>query len=111
MDLKLFATTFGLIFLAELGDKTQLATMSIGATAGSRWTVFVAAALALVLSSLLAVLAGDLLRTRIDPVWLQRGAAALFLGFGAWMLIASFAAREATDQGDPPASAQPPAPS
>ena len=90
MDLRSFLTTFGLVFLAELGDKTQLATMSMAASSGQRWGVFTAAALALVLSSLLAVLLGDLLRARIDPLWIQRAAAALFLVLGAWMLVASF---------------------
>jgi len=90
MDLRGFLTTFGLVFLAELGDKTQLATMSMAATSGQRWSVFAAAATALVLSSLIAVLLGEFLRTRIDPLWIQRAAAALFLGLGAWMLIASF---------------------
>ena len=85
-----FLTTFGLVFLAELGDKTQLATMSMAATSGQRWSVFAAAASALVLSSLIAVVLGEFLRTRVDPLWIQRAAAALFLGLGAWMLIASF---------------------
>ena len=89
MDLRSFAATFGLVFLAELGDKTQLATMSMAATTGQRWGVFFAAAAALVLSSLLAVLLGDLLRTRVDPLWVQRAAAALFIVLGAWMLLAS----------------------
>lgn len=92
MDLRGFLTTFGLVFLAELGDKTQLATMSMAATAGQKWLVFAAAALALVLSSLLAVLVGDLLRSRIDPVLIQRAAAALFLVLGTWMLIDTFRA-------------------
>ncbi|MBL8975618.1 MAG: TMEM165/GDT1 family protein [Myxococcales bacterium] len=90
MDLRGFLTTFGLVFLAELGDKTQLATMSMAATSGQRWSVFAAAASALVLSSLIAVVLGEFLRTRVDPLWIQRAAAALFLGLGAWMLIASF---------------------
>ncbi len=90
MDLRSFLTTFGLVFLAELGDKTQLATMSMAATSGQRWGVFAAAASALVLSSLLAVLLGDFLRTRVDPMYIQRAAAALFLVLGAWMLVASF---------------------
>jgi putative Ca2+/H+ antiporter (TMEM165/GDT1 family) len=92
MDLRSFLTTFGLVFLAELGDKTQLATMSMAATSGQRWGVFFAAALALVLSSLIAVLLGDLLRSRVDPLWIQRGAAALFLVLGAWMLVDSLRA-------------------
>ncbi|MBK9756333.1 MAG: TMEM165/GDT1 family protein [Nannocystis sp.] len=89
MDLRVFATTFGLVFLAELGDKTQLATLSLAASSGQRWLVFAAAALALVLSSLLAVLLGEFLRSRIDPLWIQRSAAALFLILGTVMLVSS----------------------
>jgi Ca2+/H+ antiporter, TMEM165/GDT1 family len=92
VDLRSFLTTFGLVFLAELGDKTQLATMGLAATGGRRWLVFAAAALALVLSSLLAVLAGDFLRSRVDPLHIQRAAAALFLVLGGLMLWQSFRA-------------------
>lgn len=95
MDLRSFVTTFGLVFLAELGDKTQLATMSMAATSGQRWGTFAAAALALVLSSLIAVLLGDFMRSRVDPLWIQRGAAALFLVLGGWMLVDSLRAAPA----------------
>ncbi len=90
MDVRAFLSTFGLVFLAELGDKTQLATMSIAATSGRRWLVFVASALALVLSSLIAVLAGEFVRGRIDPVIIERVAGGLFVVMGGWMLVASF---------------------
>lgn len=90
MDLRAFLTTFGLVFLAELGDKTQLATMSLAATSGRRWLVFAASALALVLSSLVAVLAGELIRGRVDPVTIERVAGGLFVVMGGWMLVASF---------------------
>ncbi|MBL9100080.1 MAG: TMEM165/GDT1 family protein [Myxococcales bacterium] len=91
MDLRTFFTTFGLVFLAELGDKTQLATMGLAAGAdGRRWLVFAASVLALSLSSLIAVLAGDLLRSRVDPVIIQRAAAALFIVLGAVLMWQSF---------------------
>ena len=93
MDVRAFLSTFGLVFLAELGDKTQLATMSIAATSGRRWMVFVASALALVLSSLIAVLAGEFVRGRIDPVIIERVAGGLFVVMGGWMLVASFAGK------------------
>lgn len=91
VDLRTFFTTFGLVFLAELGDKTQLATMGLAAAAdGRRWLVFAASVLALTLSSLIAVLAGDLLRSRVDPLHVQRAAAALFIILGAVLLWQSF---------------------
>ena len=94
MDLRTFFTTFGLVFLAELGDKTQLATMGLASAAGDgrRWLVFAASALALTLSSLIAVLAGDLLRSRIDPTTIQRAAAVLFIALGGLLLWQSFRA-------------------
>ncbi len=108
MDLRGFLTTFGLVFLAELGDKTQLATMSMAATGGQKWLVFAAASLALVLSSLIAVLVGDLLRSRIDPVLVQRAAAALFLVLGGWMLVDTFRAEPTAPTASAPARPAPP---
>lgn len=62
MDLKIFATVFTAIFIAELGDKTQLATLLFAADkAVSKLTVFAAASLALVIASALGVLAGGLI--------------------------------------------------
>lgn len=90
MDLRAFFTTFGLVFLAELGDKTQLTTMSMAATSDRRWLVFAASASALVLSSLVAVLAGEFVRTRVDPVLIERVAGALFVAIGGWMLTSTF---------------------
>jgi putative Ca2+/H+ antiporter (TMEM165/GDT1 family) len=89
MDWKLFATTFAAIFVAELGDKTQLATLSLAAEAKSRWVVFAASALALVATSAIAVLAGDVVARFIPPIWLKRGAAVLFVVLGVWMLVKS----------------------
>ena len=83
MDWRLFASTFAAIFLAELGDKTQLATLSLAAGSHQRWVVFVGSALALVASSAVAVLAGDAVARLIPPVWLERGAGAVFLVLGA----------------------------
>jgi Ca2+/H+ antiporter, TMEM165/GDT1 family len=55
MDWKLFASTFGVIFLAELGDKTQLACIMLAADSKRIWTVFFGASLALVTVTLLGV--------------------------------------------------------
>jgi putative Ca2+/H+ antiporter (TMEM165/GDT1 family) len=81
MDWKLLGSTYAAIFLAELGDKTQLATLTL-ATERSRWTVFLGSALALVTSSLLAVLGGDVVARTIPPQWIKRGAGVLFVVLG-----------------------------
>jgi Ca2+/H+ antiporter, TMEM165/GDT1 family len=88
MDWRLLATTFGAIFIAELGDKTQLATLSLAAGGASRWTVFAGAALALVTTSAVAVLAGEALTRVVSPVVLRRGAGAVFVLIGVLFLLA-----------------------
>ena len=89
MDLKLIGSTFALVFLAELGDKTQLATLSAATTGGSRWAVFLGAACALVATSAIAVLAGGAV-TRVVPVaGLKRAAGVAFVAIGAWVLWSS----------------------
>ena len=87
MDWKLFASTFAAIFLAELGDKTQLATLSLAAGGSSRLIVFAGAALALVATSAIAVLAGEAVSRVIPPVWIRRGAGALFIVLGVVFLL------------------------
>lgn len=87
MDIKAMLSTFALIFLAELGDKTQLATLSFAASGKSRFSVFIGAAGALVLTSLLAVSMGSLLVRWVDPSHLRRAAAILFIFLGIWMLL------------------------
>lgn len=82
----LFFSTFSAVFVAELGDKTQLATLSLAAGGQSRWVVFAGSATALVLSSAIAVLAGEAVARTIPPIWIQRAAGALFLILGALML-------------------------
>jgi putative Ca2+/H+ antiporter (TMEM165/GDT1 family) len=86
MDTMLFLSTFFLVFVAELGDKTQLSTLTLAANASSRWIVFFASASALVASSAIAVLVGEGLARLVPPVWIQRAAGVLFLGFGAYTL-------------------------
>jgi putative Ca2+/H+ antiporter (TMEM165/GDT1 family) len=86
MDWKLFVSTFAAIFVAEIGDKTQLATLSFATAGRSRWMVFFASALALVLTSAIAVAAGESLSRVIPPLWLRRGAGVLFLVLGVVFL-------------------------
>ena len=88
--LKAFLTTFGLVFLAELGDKTQLATMLLVSQGQSPKMVFLGAATALVFSSLLGVAAGTLLLRVFPPHTLQTGAGIAFIAIGALLLLGRF---------------------
>lgn len=89
MDLRLLATTFVTVFLAELGDKTQLATMAFSMEGKSRLSIFLGSAGALVCSSALAVVAGGAVAKVLPPQWLQRIAGVGFLVIGAWVLWSS----------------------
>jgi putative Ca2+/H+ antiporter (TMEM165/GDT1 family) len=88
MDLKLFVTVFATIFLAELGDKTQLATLLYAADASRpKLTVFAASAAALVVSSALGVLAGALVAEHVKPATVRWVAGLGFIGVGVWVLL------------------------
>ena len=76
-----------MIFLAELGDKTQLATLSFAAESKSRIAVFLGSAVALVLSSLLAVLVGTGLNRVMPANYIKTGAGVLFILLGVWMVF------------------------
>ena len=89
MDFKVLVTTFGMIFLAELGDKTQLATLFLAAGHRSRLAVFVGSAGALVLTSLMAVLLGTVITRVIPANYVKIGAGAFFILMGLWMLFFS----------------------
>ena len=87
MNWPLFGSTFALIFLAELGDKTQLAVMSQSAASSSKWTIFAAGALALAASTAIGVLAGDVMRRFVpDERYIKCAGGVLFLIFGGLML-------------------------
>ena len=87
MDWKVFLTVFGTVFLAELGDKTQLATLLFASrgTVGL-WTIFVAASLALVLTTAIGVAAGTLVAQYVDPRYLSYVAGAGFIVIGVWTI-------------------------
>jgi putative Ca2+/H+ antiporter (TMEM165/GDT1 family) len=87
MDLKVLFTTFGMIFLAELGDKTQLATFFFAAESKSRLAVFLGSAGALVFTSLLAVVLGAGLSRLIPANYVKMGAGTLFILLGVWMIF------------------------
>lgn len=87
MDWKLLGSTFALIFLAEIGDKTQLAILSLAASAESRLTVFVGAAAALAATTFIAVLVGEGVARVVPHLWLHRAAGALFLLLGGFYVL------------------------
>jgi putative Ca2+/H+ antiporter (TMEM165/GDT1 family) len=88
MDLKVLFVVFGTVFLAELGDKTQLATVLFASRPSvSLVTVFVGASLALILSSLLAVAAGSVISQYVDPRYLSYIAGAGFIIIGIWTIV------------------------
>jgi putative Ca2+/H+ antiporter (TMEM165/GDT1 family) len=88
MDLKLFAVVFGTIFVAELGDKTQPATLLYAADAENpKLTVFAASALALVLTSAIGVLAGSAVSQYVSPKVVSWIAGIGFIAIGLWILL------------------------
>ncbi|MDX1342984.1 MAG: TMEM165/GDT1 family protein [Reinekea sp.] len=90
MDWKIFATIFVSVFIAELGDKTQLATMLFAADkAVSKYTVFFAASAALIVASAIGVLAGTLLSEYINEKYLHYVAGVGFIAIGAYTLYSA----------------------
>lgn len=87
MDWKIFATAFVTLFLAELGDKTQLAIITMTAKTDSKVAIFLGASLALVFVSLLGVLFGGFLSQYVPTEWLQRIVAVAFIVIGILMLF------------------------
>lgn len=87
MDWKLLGTTFITVFLAELGDKTQLATLTFAASGHSRISIFIGSAAALIATSAIAVLAGESLSRFISPALLKTMAGAAFILIGFWVLF------------------------
>ncbi|MDF1799265.1 MAG: TMEM165/GDT1 family protein [Planctomycetota bacterium] len=86
-----FLTSFTLILVAELGDKTQLATMALSAQSESVPSVVLGATLALWATSLLGVFAGARLLRHIPAAWVRRASTLLFLTFGliaTWRAVA-----------------------
>jgi putative Ca2+/H+ antiporter (TMEM165/GDT1 family) len=81
-----FSSTFITIFLAEMGDKTQLVTLLMSAESQSPWIVFVGAALALIATSLLGVLIGYWLAKKLSPQTLDLSVAILLLFIAAWLI-------------------------
>ena len=87
MDWKIFLTTMGTIFLAEMGDKTQLAAILLTSKTGRPLAVFGGAVLALSLVTLIGVVVGEGLISIIPQAVLKKGAAIAFILVGLWMLL------------------------
>ena len=83
-------TTFGAIFLAEMGDKTQLAAMMMSAETKKPFAVFVGSALALVCVSAVGVFVGGLLGHYVPLAWVKRAAAVMFIVIGVLILFDKF---------------------
>lgn len=87
LDFKTLAIVFATIFVAELGDKTQLATLLFAADREvSRWIVFLGASSALVLTSAIGVMAGGLVSQIVSPRHLSIAAGIGFIAIGVWSL-------------------------
>ena len=87
MDWTVFVTIFVSVFIAELGDKTQLATMLFAADKEvSKYTVFLAASAALIVASAVGVLAGSLMSEYINKKYLHYVAGIGFIGIGIFTL-------------------------
>ena len=90
MDLRVLITTFGVIFLAEMGDKTQLAAMTMAAQTKKPWAVFIGASLALAAVSALGVIVGGAIGEYVPLEWVKRTAAVAFILIGILMLAGKF---------------------
>jgi putative Ca2+/H+ antiporter (TMEM165/GDT1 family) len=87
MEYKVLITVFSVVFIAELGDKTQLATMLFAADKEvSKWTVFFGASLALIVASGIGVLAGSAISQYVSEKQLSYIAGIGFIAIGAWTL-------------------------
>ncbi|MDJ0556637.1 MAG: TMEM165/GDT1 family protein [Microcoleaceae cyanobacterium MO_207.B10] len=85
-----FISTFVTIFLAEIGDKTQLTTLLMTAESKSPWIVFAGAGTALVTTSLLGVLLGQWLARRLSPKTIERAAGIILLLISLTLIVEIF---------------------
>jgi putative Ca2+/H+ antiporter (TMEM165/GDT1 family) len=88
--MKTFITAFGLIFLAELGDKTQLAAIMMASQTGKPWHVFFGAALALAAVTFIGVFLGVGLAKLVPTAIIQRVAGVLFVAVGVLIFFGKF---------------------
>jgi putative Ca2+/H+ antiporter (TMEM165/GDT1 family) len=85
--IRAFFSVFVTVFLAEIGDKTQLATMLFASEAKvSKWVIFAGSALALTLAAAIGVLVGDQLGRFVSPRTLKLVAGVGFIAIGLWTI-------------------------
>jgi len=89
MIINLLISIFITVFIAELGDKTQLATLTLSGTSSKPIAVLLGSSLALVLASLLGALAGGSISTLIPEIYLKSIASATFLIIGLRLILLS----------------------
>jgi putative Ca2+/H+ antiporter (TMEM165/GDT1 family) len=87
MDWQVFFTTFTMIFVAEMGDKTQFAALAASAGSKSTLSVLLAVVLALSLAGVLGVIAGKYLGEFLNPLYIKRVSGTLFVCIGVWILF------------------------
>ena len=100
MNLTLLLSTFATVFFAELGDKTQLATVAISGTSNRPLAVFIGSSSALVLASLIGAIAGGSLSVVVPADWLQLMASLGFLAIGLKLLWPLLSGAESTATAD-----------
>ena len=89
MILNLLISTFLTVFIAELGDKTQLATLTLSGTSNKPLAVFLGSSIALVLASLVGALAGGSIAKFIPEIYLKSVASLTFFLLGIKLIITS----------------------
>jgi putative Ca2+/H+ antiporter (TMEM165/GDT1 family) len=87
MDWKIFMTTFLTTLISEMGDKTQIATMSISSQTKSTGSVIAGAILGLCIAATFGILVGRFLGNALNPQVVRIGSAVLFIGIGLWVLF------------------------
>lgn len=90
MDWRVMLTTFGVILLAEMGDKTQIAAIVLAAETKKPWSVLIAALLALAVGSAAGVLVGTVFSHYAPIAWVKRAAAVVFIFVGVLILAGKF---------------------
>lgn len=90
LNWQMFIMTFSTLFIAEMGDKTQLAVFTLVTESKQPLSVFLGASLALTVVTLIGVIFGGLVTKLVPPLYLKIGAGLLFVGIGFYTLWEAF---------------------